>query len=534
MDVINLVRKLKAMGTISTLVGEFSFIKQIGEGGNSNVCLYTKNGLNFAVKFFSKGTELQSKADRFIDEYFGLAQIPSHPAIAEYFHLDSITIDDDKLFIIIMKRYASALNETLKDETDEGIYTEKLRILFEDLLSAIEHLHKHKIIHRDIKPQNILRDAQTGRFVLSDFGISKFDPESIAREADTREGERLANHRYCSPEQRGKSIPTTFSSDLYAFAQVIQEYATGDISQGGGRQEIKFTHSEFLRIADSVISKCLMHDPDKRFQSVSELREFMHKESDAFKENVRYMEKEREINISWDFLFKLNHAIAKGFPTVNKVGEINDPERIARFLNCINETLQKEEHQNKLWLTDSRGGDLNYYGTTRLSSNEFEINYGGSLYQANIRKIFVHYDDVRPYRNFFIILIESMPPFNYTSTFDLNVLKSRSFLPSSVDHAIQWNGKYFDPQDMKNIYVEIEDQVYKNDINTFRDVHRFVANEALLISPFNVISNGIVQNNLAQTLLNQCLSEHTLTDESARHYWQAVGGRYSSWISNRL
>ena len=87
---------------------------------------------------------------------------------------------------------------------------------------------------------------------------------------------------------------------------------------------------------------------------------------------------------------------------------------------------------------------------------------------------------------------------------------------------------------MKNIYVEIEDQVYKNDINTFRDVHRFVANEALLISPFNVISNGIVQNNLAQTLLNQCLSEHTLTDESARHYWQAVGGRYSSWISNRL
>lgn len=54
MDVINLVRKLKAMGTISTLVGEFSFIKQIGEGGNSNVCLYTKNGLNFAVKFFKR------------------------------------------------------------------------------------------------------------------------------------------------------------------------------------------------------------------------------------------------------------------------------------------------------------------------------------------------------------------------------------------------------------------------------------------------------------------------------------------------
>jgi len=489
MDVTNLVRKLKEMGTISTQVGEFSFIKQIGEGGNSNVCLYTKNGLNFAVKFFSKGTELQSKADRFIDEYFGLAQIPSHPAIAEYFHLDSITIDNDKLLIIIMKCYASALNDTLKDETDEGIYTEKLKILFEDLLSAIEHLHKHKIIHRDIKPQNILRDAQTGRFVLSDFGISKFDPESIAREADTREGERLANYRYCSPEQRGKSIPTSFSSDLYAFAQVIQEYATGDINQGGGRQRIKFTHSEFLRIADSVVSKCLMHDAEKRFQSVSELREFMHKESDAFKENVRHMEKEREISISWDYLFKLNRAIAKGFPSVNTVGEITDPKRIARFLNCINETLQKEGHEKMLWLTDSRGGDLNFYGATDLGNNEFEINYGTYLHQTKIRKIFVHYDDVRPYRNFFIILIESMSPFNYTSTFDLNIIKSRTFSPSSVDHAVQWNGKYFDPQDMQNLYVEIEDQVYENDKSIFRDVHRFVADEALLISPYDVISH---------------------------------------------
>jgi len=76
-----------------------------------------------------------------------------------------------------------------------------------------------------------------------------------------------------------------------------------------------------------------------------------------------------------------------------------------------------------------------------------------------------------------------MSPFNYTSTFDLNIIKSRTFSPSSVDHAVQWNGKYFDPQDMQNLYVEIEDQVYENDKSIFRDVHRFVADEALLISP---------------------------------------------------
>ena len=86
----------------------------------------------------------------------------------------------------------------------------------------------------------------------------------------------------------------------------------------------------------------------------------------------------------------------------------------------------------------------------------------------------------------------------------------------------------------QNLYVEIEEQVYENDRSTFRNVHRFVADEALLISPSNVISHHINQNNLPPTLQNQCLSEQMLTEESARQYWQAVRNRYSSWISDRL
>lgn len=54
MDIPNLIKKLKEIKVISTLVGEFSFIKQIGEGGNSNVCLYKKNNIKFAIKFFQR------------------------------------------------------------------------------------------------------------------------------------------------------------------------------------------------------------------------------------------------------------------------------------------------------------------------------------------------------------------------------------------------------------------------------------------------------------------------------------------------
>lgn len=54
MDILGLIKSLREAKTINTLVGEFSFVKQIGEGGNSNVCLYIKNDIEFAVKFFFK------------------------------------------------------------------------------------------------------------------------------------------------------------------------------------------------------------------------------------------------------------------------------------------------------------------------------------------------------------------------------------------------------------------------------------------------------------------------------------------------
>lgn len=286
MDIKNLIKKLKETKIINTLVGEFSFDKQIGEGGNSNVCLYKKNDVEFAVKFFSKGTENSSKIKRFIDEYFGMAQIPSHPNIDRYFHLDTVILDDEKFMIIIMKRYKSSLNETLEEETDKSVYTDKIRALFENLLNAIEHLHAHGIIHRDIKPENILIDDVNNRYVLSDFGISKFDPENIAKEAETKAGERLANYRYCAPEQRGRNVPASYSSDLYSFAQVIQEYATGDINHGGGRTQLKFHDTEFIRIVDKVINKCLMHNPENRFSDVEELKLYMLHESDRYKSEV--------------------------------------------------------------------------------------------------------------------------------------------------------------------------------------------------------------------------------------------------------
>ncbi|EOA2989920.1 serine/threonine protein kinase [Yersinia enterocolitica] len=533
MDIPELIKKLKELNVINTLVGEFYFIKQIGEGGNSNVCLYRKNNLLFAVKFFSKGTENASKTQRFIDEYFGMAQIPSHPNIADYLHLDTVTLDGEKYLIIIMKLYKSTLKGSLKDETEKTDYILNLKALFDDLLHAVEHLHAHNIIHRDIKPQNILIDISTGRYVLSDFGISKFDPESIAREAETREGERLANYRYCAPEQRGKNVPASFSSDLYSFAQVIQEYATGDINHGGGRTQVKFRDIEFLSIVDQVIERCLMHDPDARFENVSELKKYMTEQSSDYKNDMRLMAQENEINDQWDYLHNLNTAIARGFPTINRIGEITDPARMIRFFESIDETIKSKKHENSLWMIQSDGGDLNYYGTKHISGNEFEINYGGFPHQAHISKILVHYVDTSPYGNYFIILVDAMVHFEYCDTTDLSTKKTRGYFPADIDESLEWKDYILDPQDTQNIYVEIEGKVYDNNRDSFRQICRFVAPEALFVSPSNVFTYDAKQHAHAQTLLKACIEDNTLSADTHRKYWNEVGGRYNYWISSR-
>ncbi|HDS7240750.1 protein kinase domain-containing protein [Morganella morganii] len=534
MDIPDLIKSLKKIKTINTLVGDFYFIKQIGEGGNSNVCLYKKNDIEFAIKFFSKGIDNRTKINRFIDEYFGMAQIPSHPNIADYLHLDTITLNQEKYLIIIMKRYKSTLNDTLADETDKSIYTDKLKSLYNDLLQAIEHLHTHDIIHRDIKPQNILVNDKTGHYVLSDFGISKFDPESFAKEAKTQAGERLANYRYCSPEQRGKDVSISFSSDLYSFAQVIQEYATGDINHGGGRTKVKFQDVEFLNIVDKVIAKCLMHKPEERFNNVAELKNYMVKESEEYKNKMIYLEKQKYITSSWDYLFKLNDAIAKGYPTINLIGEITDPIKMAYFFNCIDDTIKNEEHKNNLWMINSNGGDLNYYGVKHIRENEFEINYGGFLYQARINKILVHYNSMSPYKNYFIILIDSMEYFEYADITDLSINKTREYYPKKVDDAVVWKGHYLDPQDTQNIYVEVEGTVYDNNVDSFKKMNRFIATEALFVSPVDITNHNINQNNLTKTLLMNCIRDNSISLDSARKYWNEIGGHYSSWIINRL
>ncbi|HEY1337572.1 MAG TPA: tetratricopeptide repeat protein, partial [Bryobacteraceae bacterium] len=148
------------------------------------------------------------------------------------------------------------------------------------LCAALEAAHNEGVVHRDLKPQNILIDRSDTLFV-SDFGLAK----SLEAEATmlTRTGQILGTPRYMSPEQvEAGSID--HRSDLYAFGLILYEMVTGAMPfRGESTMQLLYqrVHNapidprsscpELPEYVASIILKCLERDPAKRYQSAHEI-----------------------------------------------------------------------------------------------------------------------------------------------------------------------------------------------------------------------------------------------------------------------
>ncbi len=112
------------------------------------------------------------------------------------------------------------------------------------ILDALEHAHRNGIVHRDIKPDNILIDGASGRPLLVDFGISKLLTEEAPADADV-----LGTPHYMAPEQALGEKSVDGRADVYAMGAVLYQMLTGEPPfSGGSSREIVARH-----LADPVI-----------------------------------------------------------------------------------------------------------------------------------------------------------------------------------------------------------------------------------------------------------------------------------------
>ena len=193
--------------------GRYALVEHLGSGGMASVWLATDErlGRQVAVKVMA---DLLADDARWLARFRREAKAAaalSHPNIVKVFDFG---IEGGRPYLIMAHVPGGSLRDRLGEDGTTELDAEALA---RELLGALAHVHAAGIVHRDVKPGNILLDAE-GRTHLTDFGIAR--PQDAT--AMTQTGMVLGTIRYLAPEVAAGE-PATERSDLYAAGCVLRE-----------------------------------------------------------------------------------------------------------------------------------------------------------------------------------------------------------------------------------------------------------------------------------------------------------------------
>src|SRR6266704_958468 len=201
--------------------GPYRISNVLGQGGMGVVYLAERKDLGSvaAIKILRDAWLSPERRERFASEQRTLAQL-NHPAIARLY--DASTLPDGTPWFVM--EYVEGVPLTTFCEEHASSITERLR-LFRAVCEAVEHAHRHLIVHRELKPSNILVTPD-GSVKLLDFGIAK-QLDSLDGPVDqTKTGLRMMTPAYAAPEQI-LGEPIGMHTAIYTLGVVMHEVLTG-------------------------------------------------------------------------------------------------------------------------------------------------------------------------------------------------------------------------------------------------------------------------------------------------------------------
>jgi eukaryotic-like serine/threonine-protein kinase len=260
---------------INTLFdGRYRILRKLGSGGMANVYLAEDEelGRRVAIKILNeRHANDESFVERFRREAKHAAGL-SHPNIVSIYDRGEA---EGTYYIAMEYLEGRSLKELI---SSRGPAPVTIAIEYaRQILSALRVSHRTGVIHRDIKPHNVLVDGE-GRLKVTDFGIARAGPSQM-----TEAGSIVGTAQYLSPEQ-AQGAPVHESSDLYSVGIVLYELLTGEVPfSGESPVEIAMKHlsrpptppselrPEIPHDVDLVVMRALAKDPDERYQSADEM-----------------------------------------------------------------------------------------------------------------------------------------------------------------------------------------------------------------------------------------------------------------------
>ena len=349
-----------------TRIGPYRLLRAIGRGGMASVWLAEREDgslrREFALKLPWMAAARRGLAERFDRERDILARL-RHPHIAR---LHDAGVDAAGQPFLAIDYIEGAPITHWCDE-----HRTRLRdrlVLFGQVLDAVQYAHAALVIHRDLKPGNILVDA-TGQVSLLDFGIAKLldDTEgSIAETALTAAGGRLLTVQYASPEQiRGE--PLTIATDIYSLGVVLHELLAGvrpyrlafdsaaqleqaivsaarePLARGANdarARQLGLRHARALSRAlagdlDAVVAKAMAAVPGERYATVEMLHEDLRRHLDGHPVRAR---RPSRLRAAWRFVRR--HAAASSITATLLAAVLGST--VLAFATAQRERVQRE------------------------------------------------------------------------------------------------------------------------------------------------------------------------------------------------